>query len=307
MKRMNKESENIGRFYPLAMVNITNRCTLRCKHCFVFREGNPNKSSKKNEMPAELMLNEIKKCKQKYGIYSMVWMGGEPLLRKDVLIPGIKIFPRNVITTNGTIPLIDLGSNTKWVISLDGPEYVNDEIRGKGCFKRVISNLQNLPDNFTGDLQSQCVVTRKNEDYIEELVDFLIRETPIRGLIFTFYVPRKNDTSEFAWNSLEDRDDAVKKAHKLKSQHPKFILNNELAFELLLSQNALSITNNCQLKNYMLPFYLGENGFEVPFCCYGNDVNCDLCGSFGVFHLAAIMKQNPNIEFGYRTNSDVLL
>lgn len=284
------------------MVNITNRCTLKCKHCFVFREGNPNTPSKNNEMPAELMLKEIKKYKRKYGIYSMVWMGGEPLLRKDVLKSGVKMFPRNVITTNGTLPLINLGSRIKWVISLDGPEDVNNEIRGKGCFKKVVSNLLNLPDNFSGDLQCQCVITKKNEDSIEEFVDFLIRETPIRGLTFTFYVPRKNDTSEFAWESLKDRDPAVKRAYNLKKQYPEFILNNELAFELLLSQNALSITNNCQLKKYMLPLYLGKNGFEIPFCCYGNDVNCDLCGSFGVFHLAAVMKKNPNIDFVYKSS-----
>jgi MoaA/NifB/PqqE/SkfB family radical SAM enzyme len=255
-------------------------------------------------MPTGLMLKEIKKYKRKFGIYSMVWMGGEPLLRKDVLISGVKMFPRNVITTNGTLPLINLKPGTKWVISLDGPEEINDEIRGKGCFKRVVSNLLNLPDNFTGDLQSQCVITKKNEDNIEDLIDFLIRETPIRGLTFTFYVPRKNDTSEFTWQSLKDRDPAVKKAYKLKKQYPKFILNNELAFELLLSQNALSVTNDCPMKKYLLPLYLGEKGFEIPFCCHGNDVNCDLCGSFGVFHLAAVIKDNPKIDFEDKSSAD---
>jgi len=288
------------------MVNITNRCTLKCKHCFVFREGNPNNPSKNNEMPTDLMLKEIKKYKRKYGIYSMVWMGGEPLLRKDVLKSGVKMFPRNVITTNGTLPLINLKPRIKWVISLDGPEDINDEIRGKGCFKRVISNLLNLPDNFTGDLQCQCVVTKKNEDSLEEFINFLIRETPIRGLTFTFYVPRKNDTSEFAWKSLKDRDYAVKKAYIMKKQYPTFILNNELAFELLLSQNALPVTNNCPLKKYLLPLYLGDKGFEIPFCCHGNDVNCDLCGSFGVFHLAALIKKNPKFDFENKSSSDVL-
>jgi sulfatase maturation enzyme AslB (radical SAM superfamily) len=150
-------------------------------------------------MPADIMIEEIKKYKRKYGIYSMVWMGGEPLLRKDALELGVKLFPRNVITTNGTLPLINLGSKTKWVISLDGPEEINDEIRGRGCFKRAIKNLQNLPDDFAGDLQSQCVVTKKNEESLEELITFLMKESPIRGLTFTFYVPRKNDISEFSW------------------------------------------------------------------------------------------------------------
>lgn len=294
-------------FYPLAMVNITNRCTLKCKHCFVFREGNPNSPSKNNEIPTDLMLKEIKKYKRKYGIYSMVWMGGEPLLRKDVLKSGIKLFSRNVITTNGTLPLINLKPRIKWVISLDGPEDLNDEIRGKGSFKRVITNLLNLPDNFTGDLQCQCVVTKKNQDSLEDLINFLIRETPIRGLTFTFYVPRKNDTSEFVWKSLKARDYAVKKAYTMKKQYPTFILNNELAIELLLSQNALSITDNCPLKKFMLPLYLGDKGFEIPFCCYGNDVNCDLCGSFGVFHFAALIKKDPKINFENKNSSHLLV
>jgi MoaA/NifB/PqqE/SkfB family radical SAM enzyme len=287
------------------MINITNRCTLKCKHCFVFREGNPNIPSKKNEMPADIMIEEIKKYKQKYGIYSMVWMGGEPLLRKDVLELGVKLFPRNVITTNGTLPLINLGSKTKWVISLDGPEEINDEIRGRGCFKRAIKNLQNLPDDFAGDLQSQCVVTKKNEESLEELITFLIKESPIRGLTFTFYVPRKNDISEFSWGSLKERDYAVKNAFAMKKKYPTFILNNELAFELLLSQNALSITNKCPLKKFMLPIYLGTEGFEIPFCCYGNDVNCDLCGSFGVFHLAAVNRTDPKNDFDHTRSIDV--
>ena len=299
---MNSEGR---RFYPLAMVNITNRCTLRCKHCFVFREGNPN-IPKKNEMPAEIMIKEIKKYKRRHGIYSMVWMGGEPLLRKDVLKLGVKIFPRNVVTTNGTLPLINLGPGTKWVISLDGPEEINDEIRGKGCFKKVIKNLNSLPDDFTGDLQCQCVITKKNEHVFEELIDIIIRETPIRGFLFSFYVPRKNDTSEFAWKSLKERDFAVKKAHAMKKKYPNFILNKELTFELLLSQNALAITNNCPMKKYLLPLYLGDEGFEVPFCCHGNDVDCDLCGSFGVFHLGALIKMNPLFDFENFGNLDAI-
>ena len=299
---LNKESR---RFYPLAMVNITNRCTLRCKHCFVFREGNPN-TPKKNEMHAEVMIKEIKKYKRRHGIYSMVWMGGEPLLRKDVLKLGVKIFPRNVITTNGTLPLINLGPKIKWVISLDGPEEINDEIRGKGSFKKVIKNLNNLPDDFEGDLQCQSVITKKNEDSFEELIEYLMRETPIRGFIFSFYVPRKNDTSEFAWKSLNERDSAVKRAHAMQKKYPTYILNNELAFELLLSQNALEITKNCPLKRYLLPLYLGDDGFEIPFCCHGNDVNCDMCGSFGVFQMEAMIRTNPLFDFDNMTNLNAI-
>ena len=108
MKELTKE------FRPVAMINITNRCTLRCKHCFVYRDGTPNTPTKQNEMPADQMIKEIKKYRKKFGIIRMVWMGGEPLLRKDVLERGIKLFPQNTITTNGTLPLFNLGPKIRW-------------------------------------------------------------------------------------------------------------------------------------------------------------------------------------------------
>jgi len=287
----------LKKLYPLALVNITNRCNLKCQHCFVFREGNPNKPTEKNEMTTDAMIKEIKKYKRKYGIFRMLWMGGEPLLRKDVLKQGVKLFPQNAITTNGTLPLINLGPSIKWVISIDGPEDINDEIRGKGSFERVIHNLNNLPEDFTGDLQCNCVVTKMNEDCFEELINILHKETPIRGINLTFYVPKKKDTSEFTWKSLKERDSTVKKICELKNKYPKFILNNNKVLELMLSQNAPQITKDCPVKKIMLPLYLGNDGFEIPFCCYGNDVDCDLCGSWAVFHLEYIMRLNPGFPF----------
>ncbi|MFW9881099.1 MAG: radical SAM protein, partial [Candidatus Thorarchaeota archaeon] len=285
-----KESK---RLFPSALVNITNRCNLRCQHCFVFREGNPNKPTEKNEMATDAMIEEIKIYKRKYGISRMLWMGGEPLLRKDVLKRGVKLFPQNVITTNGTLPLLNLGQKIKWVISIDGPEELNNEIRGKGSFKRLIHNLNNLPEDFTGDLQCNSVVTKMNEDCFEELINILKKETPIRGINFTFYVPKRNDISQFTWKSLKERDVAVMKIINLKKKYPKFILNNNMVLELLLSQNAPQITKDCPLRKIMLPLYLGDDGFEIPFCCYGNDVDCKSCGSWAVLHLALIIRLNP--------------
>ena len=303
----------MNKTYLMALANITNKCNLNCKHCFVFREGNPNTPTEKNEMPAEMMIEEIKKYQRKYRFLRMLWMGGEPLLRKDVLELGVKLFALNVIATNGTLPLINLGPKVKWTISLDGPEQINDEIRGEGTFERVIQNLNNLPDDFTGDLQCNCVVTKNNESCFEELIDILRKETPIRGILFTFYVPQKNDTSEFAWKSLKERDSAVKKTIALKKKYPNYMLNNKQVLELMLSHNALEITRNCPLLDCYLPLYLGDEGFEIPFCCYGNDVNCDMCGSWGPFHMEMIKRLNPGFpeeltnDFKKVTPSDIMI
>ena len=137
------------------------------------------------------------------------------------------------------------------------------------------------------------MVNKINEKSLEQLIITLQYESPFRGINFTFYVPKKIDTSGMGWKSLEERDLAVKEVMVLKKKHPKFVLNNTLVLDLMLSNNALEVTNNCPVLNHMLPLYLGDDGFERPFCCYGNDVNCDLCGAWAVFHLAALMKLNP--------------
>jgi MoaA/NifB/PqqE/SkfB family radical SAM enzyme len=273
--------------YPAAMVNITNRCNLRCKHCFIFRDGNPN--DPKTEMDTPTMLRELSELQKLHGIHTMLWMGGEPLLRPDVLREGTKIFSRNTITTNGTMDLIDLPRCT-YVTSVDGPQELNDSIRGKGTFNRVMKTLSRIPEQFGPTVMCQCVVTRENEDFLEELVEQL-RPTRIEGMTFSFYVPPRKDKSNLTWGLLKRRDKAVEEVMRLKETYPDFIWNKRRSLELTLSENAKSITDNCLSKKFVLPLYLGGDEFVTPFCCYGNDVDCNLCGGWVVFHLAAKFEQ----------------
>ncbi len=279
--------------YPAAMINITNKCTLKCKHCFVYREENPN--NPRGEMDTPTMLRKIAGLQKRYGIQTMLWMGGEPLLRPDVLREGVKLFPRNNITTNGTLDLIDL-PRSLYVVSLDGPPDINDEIRGKRAFDKVMKTLSRIPDNFGPTVMCQCVVTKANEGRLGELVE-LLRPTRIEGMTFTFYVPCRNDTSELTWGSLERRDRAVKEAIHLKEKYPDFIWNSNRIFELTLSENAKKVTDNCPSKQLVFPIYLDGEEFIHPFCCMGNDVDCDLCGAWVVFYLAAKLEEGGALDF----------
>ena len=270
-------------FFPAAMVNITNRCNLKCRHCFIYSDANPN--SPKGEMSDAAMLYQLATLQKKFGILKMLWMGGEPLLRPGVLREGVKLFAANTITTNGTRELIEL-PNCTYVVSLDGPPAINDAIRGHGTFAKVIKTLAHLPDSFASTVMVQCVVTRTNEAGLEELVDRL-QPTRVQGMTFSFYVPRSNDEGPHTWGSLERRDAAVRKAMALKDRYPDFIWNNRRSLELTLSPNAPAVTANCLSKKFVLPLYLEGDRFVTPFCCYGNDVDCDLCGAWVVFYMAA--------------------
>jgi len=290
--------EQNPRQFPVAMVNITNKCTLRCKHCFVFRDANP--ASIQNEMDTKTMLEKLAALQEKHGIETMLWMGGEPLLRPDVLERGIKIFEKNHITTNGTIDLIDF-PDCIYVVSLDGPPPYNDAIRGSGTYEKVMRTIGKVPETFGSKVMSQCVVTAENENMLEDLVT-LLRPTRFEGMTFSFYVPPADDESKLTWHTTKRRDLAVREVIRLKEKYPDFIWNSKRTLELTLSENCRAVTQNCPSLKNVLPLYLDGEAFTTPFCCYGNDVDCDLCGAWVVFYIASLLEKAGVESYGDKSN-----
>lgn len=282
-----------------AMVNVTNRCNLACEHCFVFRDANPNEPV--NDPTDEELYDQIKTLRDKHGLAYMLWMGGEPMIRKKFLYRGLSLFPRNTITTNGTIPLIDYSAvtdNLLYVVSLDGPEDLNDAIRGDGVFRRVLDRISDLPDDFPHVVQAQCVVTKRNQYALGEFLDAL-SGSKFHHVTFSFHVPGAEDYGPDAWNDVEERDEAVRIVMQLKDESRGFVRNRTRALELMLSENnPKQVTDNCLSAKNLLPFYLEGKEFVTPFCCYGNDVDCDRCGAWVVFDLASRYEENPQPQFG---------
>ena len=274
--------------YPIVVVNVTNHCNLACEHCFVFRDGNPNEAPKsiRQEMAPESMLETLRALRGCHGITTALWMGGEPLLKPDLLERGMRTFERNTITTNGTLPLRDFGPSALYVVSLDGPEDINDAIRGEGSYRRVIRNLSDLPEGFSTPVQVQCVITRRNQHRLEELVQ-AVRATKAEWMTFSFYVPCANDTSADAWATNDERASAVREVQRLKRTYGGFLRNSTSVLELMLPPYAKRVTDACPARDLILPLYLEGDHFTTPFCCYGNDVDCDRCGAWVVFYLAS--------------------
>ena len=287
--------------FPAALVVVTNACNLRCCHCFVYREETPN--SPRDKMKDEAMLHQLRVLRDRHRIRSMLFMGGEPMIRRDLVLEAMNLFEHSSIVTNGTYGIPSVPGHLV-TVSLDGPEEYNDSLRGEGVFQQVRRAIfERDPDDGT-TVMLQMTVTRENADAIEPFLQ-TVADWPVDGIAFTFYVPTRNDTSPLAWRHLRARDDAVRKVMALKQRYPK-IRTNLGALELMLSGRALEFTGekgeNCSLKN-MLALYVGDGGqFERTFCCYGNDVDCSRCGAYGVFnsayhrHLAADRRPTQHLE-----------
>jgi radical SAM protein with 4Fe4S-binding SPASM domain len=140
-----------------------------------------NKKNSLNILDYELIASIIKECSPWKPVYNL--FGGEPLLYKRIwdVIDLIKHAGSKVyMDTNGTLlesnaqRIIRSGIDIIWV-SLDGTLEINDHIRGKNVYNRVIKGLEKLNvEKEANSLKSPkigitYVVTPLNYLFVEKL------------------------------------------------------------------------------------------------------------------------------------------
>jgi sulfatase maturation enzyme AslB (radical SAM superfamily) len=134
--------DNPGAEHKSSIVDVTDKCNLRCKHCFYFREDRDSE-----DMDGDEFLKGLRILQERHNIISMGWCGGEPLYRTEVVEEGAKLFRMNQLFTNGTLPIPDAPGLIPFV-SLDGTREVHDEVRGKGTYDRIMANVADSPANM---------------------------------------------------------------------------------------------------------------------------------------------------------------
>ena len=127
---------------PLVVWNVTNRCNLRCRHCYISAEDRSYTDELTTD-EAKAFLTDIGEM----GCPGVLFSGGEPLVRKDLYELaefGAAAGLRVVLSTNGTLITPEVAqrlaaSGVKYVgVSLDGAREVHDEFRGRaGCFEEA--------------------------------------------------------------------------------------------------------------------------------------------------------------------------
>lgn len=134
-------------------IKITNACNLRCKTCGQWGETGYNFSKPAEELkqivPASRYLELVDEAEKDKPIY-YIW-GGEPFLYPDLMKVTAKIKEKKSIlalVTNATYleehaeEIVDQGWDAL-MFSLDGPEAIHDEVRGrKGTFQKVAKGIE---------------------------------------------------------------------------------------------------------------------------------------------------------------------
>jgi radical SAM protein with 4Fe4S-binding SPASM domain len=130
-------------------LHVTNRCGLACAHCY--NRANPLGSG---ELTTAEWTRAVDQCVA-LGATSFVVIGGDPLLRPDLLaivdhITGVherkvRIFFNRLITAATATEMARLGRGLfRPMVSVDGPAEVNDALRAPGNFADGVTSIRNL-------------------------------------------------------------------------------------------------------------------------------------------------------------------
>ena len=209
----------MGQRVPLtSSLIISDKCTLRCKHCTVTNLGYP-----------DLTLAEL--CRDVDTLYDagsrvLIITGGEPFLWRDgtagleqvVDHARQKGFFRVVVCTNGTLELSS-SADYLWV-SLDGVPRVHDGIRGEG-FERVWRNIQHsghprIYVNYTA--------SRLNAHNLEQAFERMAACPSIGGVMFHLFSPVVGSDPDLALDD-QARHRVVRQIIRLKRRHPLRVTN----------------------------------------------------------------------------------
>ncbi|MDD6127530.1 MAG: putative heme d1 biosynthesis radical SAM protein NirJ2 [Selenomonas sp.] len=172
--------------------NVTNACNMYCAHCY--RDAGCKAEDELSTADAKKLLTEIKRA----GFQIMIFSGGEPLMRPDILelvkfADSLGLFP--VFGTNGTLITPQMARDLKAAgaramgISLDSLDAAkHDKFRSfPGGWQGAVDGMKNckaagLP------FQIHTTVMDWNAPELEDMIDFAV-EIGARAHHFFFLVP----------------------------------------------------------------------------------------------------------------------
>jgi len=276
--------------YAVGSIDVTNRCNLRCEHCYFFAEDHENEK----ELSIEKWVEKLEEMKAAgHPMMLCTWVGGEPMMRKKLIDVGRKYFKHNTIVTNGTVELPDW-DNCSWVISIDGTEEAFSKMRAPGIYQKIKDNVKRHPELR---VQISCVLTTITADCIEELVK---EWGPIArgGIIFDFFTPVTN-LDEALWLNWSERDRLIDQILALKKKYPGTINMMDSTLDLMRSKNARQVTDNCEFR--LRAFALGSTGENKGKCMMGDNADCDRCGCVVPFHMATLSNRRLMVKEGIKS------
>ena len=150
--------------------DIINVCNLHCQHCYWWLNRKEN-----DELSLQDWKRIIDEKFKKNHVFIVTVVGGEPMMRKDVVELFAKEFPKRAcVVTNGTYPIPHLKNIYFYWISIDGDQKTHDEIRGKGAWTKTRKNVLEYVDakeRNRKDIWITMTINSKNYKTIPQVIE----------------------------------------------------------------------------------------------------------------------------------------
>ncbi|MDY4840028.1 MAG: radical SAM protein [Lachnospiraceae bacterium] len=226
-QKIRGKEEKAGNHIPAFLIgSITTKCNLHCKGCYA-RANHSCFDGTKEGMPEMLSAEKweaIFKEATDLGIGFTILIGGEPFVRKDVLLKAgaqkKMLFP---VFTNGTmiheeyLEILKENRNLLPVLSIEGEKETTDARRGDGVYQKLEETMKNLKNEgiFYG---ASITVHKGNLD--EVLSDAFIEklsEHACRAVFYVEYVPTTKESREIVLDD-KDREVLMKRMKELRTE-----------------------------------------------------------------------------------------
>ena len=225
-KKYEEEGKHIP---PILISSITSKCNLHCAGCYARAIDSCNDDTPVSQLTAEEWKKIFLEAKD-LGISFIILIGGEPMMRRDVLevagsIPEI-LFP---VFTNGTMfdeEYIDLFAEHKNllpVFSIEGNIENTDFRRGKGTYQKVLGLMDKLNKRKI-IFGTSITVTSTNLEEVtsSEFVQSLYNEGSKLGFYVEF-VPTSEASKKLVIND-EQREYLMQRVNDFREEFENMVI-----------------------------------------------------------------------------------
>lgn len=187
------------------ILNVTEKCNLRCKYCVYSGKYKGWRTHSEREMSSEIAKKAVDKFLDRSADKFFVsFYGGEPLLNFRLIESIICYITERTtkeidwsMTTNGTLltnQRCDYLAEKAFLlnISLDGPKHIHDRYRvykdGTGTFDSVIRNLEYIKANYPEYYKKKVMFSVVNTPpfYLKEVVAFFQENPLLKNNLISF-------------------------------------------------------------------------------------------------------------------------
>jgi len=261
--------------------DIINVCNLHCEHCYWWLNRKEN-----DELTLEQWKKVIEEKFKKKHVFAVTVVGGEPMMRPDVVELFAKQFPkRTCVVTNGTYPLKKIKGLYFYWVSIDGDQKTHDSIRGDDAWiqtrKNVIDYIENNGNKAYKDIWISMTINSRNYKTVRKVIEDWQQYSNKIGI--QFHTPfMKGDPLWLPFG--KERDTVVDEIIDLqKHEYKDYISNPRKQLELMKRNWGGKGTTpiDCPTWAIMSVDHLGRE--KMP-CCIGSaekdgmKPRCEECG-----------------------------